>query len=429
MTEPRSALAHPEGPAATAQAAGAATARPDRVGWFVPGRVEVLGKHTDYAGGRSLLAAVDRGHTVEATARDDDLLRVTSTIARETIDLRLDGEDPAHRAPGHWSGYVRTVAGRLHANFPEQLRGADITIESDLPLAAGMSSSSALVVGLSMALLELGGVATDPRFLAEVPDRERLGEYLGTVENGQSYGTLAGHRGVGTFGGSEDHTAMLCAREGRLLQYAFCPVRFEEQVDFPEDAALVVGVSGVQAEKTGAAKDRYNRVSMSAREILGRWNGATHRDDPTLGDAVASSPAAPARLRTLVEGDAYLEGRLEQFLVESELIVPMALKALRAGDVREFGRIVDLSQYHAEKGLGNQTPETMRLCTLARMMGAHAASAFGAGFGGSVWAMVDRAGADDFAREWIDAYAEEFPAVGDAATWLVTHPGAAAHRI
>lgn len=409
--------------------APAADVPPDSAGWFVPGRIEVLGKHTDYAGGRSLLAAVDRGHTVQATARDDDLLRVTSTIANETIDIHLTGEDTEIRAPGHWSGYVRTVAGRLRANFPDRLRGADITIESDLPLAAGMSSSSALVVGLSMVLLELGGITGTPEFRAEVDDRERLGEYLGTVENGQSYGTLAGHRGVGTFGGSEDHTAMLCAREGHLRQYGFCPVRFQDEVAFPEDAALVIAVSGVQAEKTGAAKDRYNRVSMSAREILGRWNQATGRDDPTLGDAVASGTGAPARLRTLVAGDPYREGRLEQFLVESELVVPLAVRALRRGDLAEFGRIVDLSQHHAEKGLGNQTPETIRLCSLARMMGAHAASAFGAGFGGSVWAMVERDAADDFAREWVDSYAEEFPAVGDAATWLVTRPGAAAHRI
>src|SRR5699024_5011560 len=112
---------------------------------------------------------------------------------------------------GHWSGYVRTVADRLDANFPGRVRGADLTVPFTLPLAAGMSSSSALVVGLALCLIDLSEIAADPAFTSEITSPEQLGEYLGTVENGQSFGALAGHRGVGTFGGSEDHTAMLCA--------------------------------------------------------------------------------------------------------------------------------------------------------------------------------------------------------------------------
>jgi len=402
----------------------------DEVAWFVPGRIEVLGKHTDYAGGRSLLAAVDRGHTVRGHARDDDRLRVTSTLARETVELGLSetGVEAVPR-PGHWSAYVRTVVDRLDANFPGMLRGADLVLDSDLPLAAGMSSSSALVVSLALALMDLAGITHDERLRAAAPDRERLAEYLGCVENGRTYGDLAGHRGVGTFGGSEDHTAMLCGAEGELRQYAFCPVRLEGSVSFPATAALVVAVSGVQAEKTGAAKDRYNRISRSAREILGRWNAATRRDDASLGDAVRSAPEAPARLRALVGDDPVLRGRLDQFVLESEVIIPGAARALASGDLLEFGRLVDLSQHQAETALGNQVPQTVALQSLAREHGAHAASAFGAGFGGSVWAMVDADGADDFAREWIAAYALAHPAVGGAASWLVTRPGAPAHRV
>ena len=433
------AAAHPASsvPAAapahdTADRAAEAAPAHGTAAWFVPGRVEVLGKHTDYAGGRSLLAAVDRGHTVRAAARPDDLLRVTSTIARETIDVRLtpDGAqlDGDHGA-GHWSGYVRTVVDRLTANFPGALRGADMVIDSDLPLAAGMSSSSALVVGLSLALMDLGGITDSDALAAEVTDRESLSEYLGTVENGQSYGSLAGHKGVGTFGGSEDHTAMLCGQAGRLLQYAFCPVRREDSTPFPAGKKLVVAVSGVEAQKTGAAMERYNRVSLSAREIIGRWNEATGRDDRTLGDAARSHPEAHDRLRSLVTGDEYLEGRLDQFLAESERLIPAATAALHAGDLAAFGALVDESQRLAESGLGNQVPETIRLQRLARERGADAASAFGAGFGGSVWAMIDADAANTFARYWLDAYASEFPQTGNAATWLVTEPGAAAHRV
>ncbi|MCS6711711.1 galactokinase [Brachybacterium sp. EF45031] len=403
---------------------------PATVGWFVPGRVEVLGKHTDYAGGRSLLAAVDRGHTVRATARPDQILHVRSTLSLDAVEIDLDAPETVQRlGAGHWSGYVHGVVDRLRANFPDMLRGADITIDSDLPLAAGMSSSSALVVGLAMTMIELAGIDRTETFRREVPDRERLSEYLGTVENGQSYGRLEGHRGVGTFGGSEDHTAMLCGRPDALVQYAFCPVRFERQVPLPPGLALVVGVSGVEAEKTGAAKDLYNRVSLSAREILALWNRDTGREDLTLGDAVRSSERAGEQLRRIVGEGGYLPGRLAQFLAESEEIIPAAAQALADGDLPRFGDLVDRSQHLAEVGLQNQVPETVTLQQLARQLGAHAASAFGAGFGGSVWALVEADGADAFATEWFDRYAERHPGPANAATWLVTRPGASAHRL
>jgi galactokinase len=410
--------------------AGRDSALPDSVTWFVPGRVEMLGKHTDYAGGRSLLAAVDRGHTVTARAREDRLLRVTSSIARETIEIDLDAPEAAERqGAGHWSGYVRTVVDRLRANFPGRTRGAEIGIESDLPLAAGMSSSSALVVGLALALGELCGMGEDEAYRRTVTDRERLAEYLGCVENGQSYGPLAGHRGVGTFGGSEDHVAMLCGREGQAVQYSFCPVAFERAVPFPEDRALIIAVSGVQAEKTGSALEHYNRVSLSARDIVGLWHDRTGGSEATIGEVLASSPEAADTLRDMVDPGSYLDGRLSQFLEESERIIPAAADALGAGDLSAFGDLVDESQQLAEEGLGNQTPETVALQRMARAMGADAASAFGAGFGGSVWAMVPAEQADRFAVDWVDHYADTFPVAGRAATWLITRPGAPAHRV
>src|SRR5690606_2800068 len=65
-------------------------AAPTTSSWFVPGRVEILGKHTDYAGGRSLLAAVDLGHTVTARAREDRVLRVVSSLAQDAVEVDLD---------------------------------------------------------------------------------------------------------------------------------------------------------------------------------------------------------------------------------------------------------------------------------------------------------------------------------------------------
>ena len=400
--------------------------------WFVPGRIEVLGKHTDYAGGRSLLAAVDRGHTVTARGREDRLIVVTSGAAEDEVVLDLD--DPGSRreddGSGHWGGYVRTVVERLDANFPGRLVGSDITITSTLPLAAGMSSSSALVVGLALALIDLTGIAAEPAFRAAITTPEQLGEYLGTVENGQTYGSLGGHRGVGTFGGSEDHTSMLCGRADALVQYSFCPVRHERTVPFPQDLALVVAVSGIDAAKTGAARDAYNRVSLAAWELIDRWRVDTgRRDDRVLADALASGPAARRRLVEYAGDDAYLRGRLEQFIAESERLVPAAAIALEEGDLEELGRLVDESQRGAEDGLGNQVPETVDLKRTARELGAHAASAFGAGFGGSVWALVPTETAEQFAQQWLDLYRTRHPHAAGRASVLVTRPGSCAHRV
>ncbi|HEX7351094.1 galactokinase family protein [Brachybacterium sp.] len=401
----------------------------DTVTWFVPGRIEVLGKHTDYAGGRSLLAAVDAGHTLTATARTDRVLCVRS----EGMDgaVLLDLAAPGARAEGsdgHWGGYVRTVADRLEANFPGTLRGADITITSTLPRAAGMSSSSALVVGLALVLIDLSGIAAEESFRAQITTTEQLGEYLGTVENGQSFGDLEGHRGVGTFGGSEDHIGMLCAVPDALVQYSFCPVRHERTIPFGPELALVVAVSGVEAEKTGAALEDYNRVSLAVTEILHRWHRDSGREDPTLADAVRGGPAAVSRLQALTAADDHLRGRLTQFLDESERLVPGAALALEEGDLTEFGHLVDESQAGAERGLRNQVPETVDLQRLARELGAHAASAFGAGFGGSVWALVPADGAEEFGRRWLESYRAAHP-LRDAATVTVTRPGGAARRL
>ncbi|WP_022911012.1 galactokinase family protein [Aestuariimicrobium kwangyangense] len=397
------------------------------VRWFVPGRIEVLGKHTDYAGGRSLLAAVDRGVTVEARfASGDEFIGRTDATPGEVVLMRT-GEAPrsghgASLPEGHWGHYLATVVDRLGSNFGA-LPPAEIEVSSDLPLASGMSSSSALITAIALALVDLNSITDHPAWRENIATRIDLAGYVACIENGMSFGSLAGHRGVGTFGGSEDHTGMLCGVTGHLGQFSFCPIREEAQIPFPDDLSFVVAVSGVAAEKTGAARDLYNRASLSTLEIVDRWNAQTGRSDVVLADAVASSPDAPDRLRALVAGDDRLAKRLHQFLEESDRIVPAAAAALAAGDLVGFGRLVDQSQRLTTTDLGNQVDETVALARLARERGALAASAFGAGFGGSVWALVPTVDAEEFAAGWLAEYRAQFPDAGARATTLVTRPG------
>src|SRR5690625_7071098 len=115
------------------------------------------------------------------------------------------------------------------------------------------------------------------------------------------------------------------------------------------------------------------------------------------------------QLRKLTADDDYLGGRLTQFLEESGRIIPAASEALEQEDLEGFGALVDQSQRGAETGLCNQVDETIALQRIARELGAHAASAFGAGFGGSVWALVPEQEAGAFAERWAAHYQRAHP--------------------
>ncbi len=110
------------------------------------------------------------------------------------------------------------------------------------------------------------------------------------------------------------------------------------------------------------------------------------------------------------------------------MIIPAAAEALAAGDMQRFGTLVDASQTEAERLLGNQVPETIGLARSARTLGAAAASAFGAGFGGSVWAMVRAEHAGEFERQWAAWYDTKFPGA-EHARFFSTRPGPPALRL
>ena len=173
-------------------------------------------------------------------------------------------------------------------------------------------------------------------------------------------------------------------------------MRHERQVTVPAGHLFVVAVSGVIAEKTGAAREAYNRASLAVRAILDAWRAASGREDASLAAAVANGAARDAGelvKRATVGGFTtdLLQARFEQFVEESNALVPGGGDALQAGDLARFGALADRSQSFAERLLRNQVPETIALAHSARELGAVAASAFGAGFGGSVWALVGTA--------------------------------------
>ncbi len=410
--------------------------------WIAPGRIEVLGKHVDYAGGRSLLCAVERGIVVVVAPREDRKVILRDARRREALVVSLEESPyPSTQAPLPWSVYPRTVVRRLQRNFDNALVGADIALASNLPPAAGVSSSSALVVGLTLALSAISDLHTDPRWNATLVPRTKLAGYIGAMENGLDFGALAGDRGVGTLGGAQDQTAILCSSPAQLSVFEWAPVTLERAVRWPQDYTFVIAVSGVVAAKTGAAKNRYNRVARTAHHLVHAWN-AHGGTAGTLADAFRQAaggeptsgvPSSLAQIATESATEEFsatqLSSRLEQFHAETWHHVPVAAEAIAHRDWKTLSDVVVASQRGAEVALENQIAETMRLVIMARELGAVAASAFGAGFGGSIWAMIPVNEAEAFMTRLRERYVKQFPQVAHRVQIFQTQPSAPAFEV
>lgn len=386
---------------------------------FIPGRIEFLGKHTDYCGGRSIVCSIDRGFRATVEPRADSLVVLENLDRAETvsIDLAFGSELPT----GHWVNYAAEVGRRLSRNFTGPLKGANISFRSDLPKAAGLSSSSALMIMVFAALAEANHLREREEFRANIRDDLELAEYLGCIENGQSFRGLTGSAGVGTFGGSQDHAAILLGKADRLSLFSFSPLGHEADLVFPAEYVFVVASSGVAAEKTGAARERYNRVSRMVSEITSAVGGGL-----TLAQVLTE--IGIEELRKVIRDRHFsfsaddLLDRVEHFRVENFEIIPAVSELLADGRIDEIGGLIDRSQKNAESLLGNQIEETIFLQRLAREIGAIAASAFGAGFGGSVYALVSAVDAADLKREWERRYHQAFPQHRDTSEFFETRP-------
>jgi galactokinase len=368
--------------------------------FFVAGRIEFLGKHTDYCGGRSLVCAIDKGFNVTFTATDNEYITLINDDTNEVITFRIRDDLPIRE--NHWAKYPQTVAKRIAQNFKSKpIVGVDINFTSNLPQAAGVSSSSALIIATFSAISKANNLPEFVEYKQNIHNKFDLANYLGCIENGYDFGDLKGNKGVGTFGGSQDQTAIICCKNNTLSQFSFCPVRHEGDFPLSEDYVFVIASSGVIAEKTGAAKDKYNHLSLMTKEIAKKFD-----DKLTLAEIVEKYGIETVKAKL---NDQDLINRVTQFHMESFEIIPQVSELMKNSEVENIGELIDLSHRNADELLGNQTIETNFLQQNAREIGAIASSAFGAGFGGSVYALVKKSTAELFLQEWKVNYIVKFP--------------------
>lgn len=324
-----------------------------------PGRVNLIGEHIDYAGLPVLPMAIDRGVRLLVRPRADRLVRlVNENAAYGGREFRIESAIPRFPA-GDWGNYPKAaIQGLVAADVGPG--GFDALVRSDLPPAAGLSSSSALVVATALAGLA-DGMA---RF-------ERL-ELAAVMAAAEQY--------VGARGGGMDQTAILAGKRGHALRIAFSPLSVRE-LPVPGSWGFVVAHSLASAEKSGAARDTYNarRAEVEA--------AAAAVGEGSYPDLVAGRSADEllAHARPALTPPAYR--RFRHVITEADRVAG-AEAALAAADIDTFGAIMLASHASLRDDFNVSTPALNELVDVAVTAGAVGARLTGAGLGGCVVALL-----------------------------------------
>jgi len=225
-----------------------------------PGRVNMLGRHVDHQGGHCNLMTIGYETLMAVHPRSDDQVWLYNldkerfpersfSIGELVADLPWDDwislvnsekvSRLVHSYGGDWVQYVKAAVLRLQKKFVTQrLCGADLIVTGNIPVAAGLSSSSALVVGTAEAIVAVNKLDTFPTQLVDLCGE---GEWF-----------------VGTRGGSADHAAIKLGQRGKVVKVTFFDFAVEKIVPFPRDYILAVCDSGIKAQKSANAKDQFN---------------------------------------------------------------------------------------------------------------------------------------------------------------------------
>ena len=332
-----------------------------------PGRVNLVGEHTDYNDGFVLPMAIDRGVAVAFRRRDDERLRVHSDATGETWEADIGSLAPPVYA--RWSDYVAGVAWAM-AGAGQPVGGADLAVAGDVPIGAGLSSSAALEVSAARALAAAHGLCWDPVGMARLCQR-------------------AENEFVGMACGVMDQFTAACSRAGQALLLD-CRSLDTAHVPLPESAAGVIMDTGV---RRSLARSAYNERRAACESAL----ASLRRVEPglrALRDVTPELLAAEApRL------DPIARKRAAHVVAENRRPGAMA-EALRAGDLAAAGALMSDSHASLRDLYEVSSSELDRVVSLARSHGAcFGARLTGAGFGGCAVALVERDAAEALARD------------------------------
>lgn len=334
---------------------------------FAPGRVNLIGEHVDYCGLPVLPAALSHGVALAFAARQDDRVRcLTTAPGFDEADFTL-GETPA---PAGFGRYLAAAGAALDAGrwTPASRAGFDGAIASDLPVAAGLSSSSAVVIAGALALLAVRGRLASGRKLSPDATR-RLARDLAEAEHG-----------VAIQGGAMDQSICLGAVPGHALHITFEPARWTPVPVNPGRFRLLVAYSGDRADKGGSAGAVFDERVRQAREALRHAREFLPQADsyPAL---VANHPL-PELLAAADRLPAPLAGRFRHVVTEGDRTAA-AVQHLGSGEAAALGEVLNASHESLRRDYEVSTTELDTLVKEARHAGALGARLTGAGLGGS----------------------------------------------
>jgi galactokinase len=362
----------------------------------VPGRVNLIGEHIDYHNLPVFPMAIQRRILIAIRPRPGRQIRVTSSggYGDRTFEWlpRL-----APSAAGDWINYVKAAAQAVGDRWGV-LDGIDAAVVSDLPPAAGLSSSSALLTGFTLALLRANGIRTTFDELMQVlPEAEYF---------------------VGTRGGGMDHAAVLASKSGCALLVEFAPVTVTD-VAIPAGWSFLVAHSLTTAEKSGAVRAEYNaRRAAGARalEILGLPSFRAAVEQHSMADMEAM-----ARDRL---GDAERGPFLH--VTGEAASVRQAVNAMREADAERFGTLLFTSHASARDLLRISCPALDELVERARAAGALGARLTGAGFGGCAVVFCREKDRDSIRAQLVETYYEKRAGFDPAIHLINAEPSAGA---
>jgi galactokinase len=322
-----------------------------------PGRVNLIGDHTDYNDGFVLPMAIANRTLVAAAGRDDRRLRCASRNAPGTLVVDLDA--PA-RASGTWTDYVTGTALALSARGFE-IRGADLFVDSDVPIGAGLSSSAALEMSIGLALVVLGG--------SERPDRLELARAGRDAENGY----------VGAESGIMDQAIVALAEAGHALLID-CRSLATRSLPLPSDVAVVVADSRTKHSLVASDYNLRREECAKATLLFAEHLPGVH----ALRDVTVEAFEAHAN-----ELPDVLRRRARHVVTENARALSFA-EAMAQGDVTRAGRLMSESHRSLRDDYEVSCPELDTLVELAlHAPGVRGSRMTGGGFGGSTVSLVD----------------------------------------
>jgi galactokinase len=342
-----------------------------------PGRVNLIGEHTDYNEGFVLPVAIDRTVIAAFAPRTDRQVRLYSLEFDEEDSFSLDSIE---RLSGDaWSNYVRGVAAVLQeAGYP--LTGLDMAIQGDIPIGAGLSSSAALEVAVLGASQRAASLAIDPRdqaLLAQRAENEFVGVSCGVMDQ------------MAAVMGRRDHALLI---DCRSLETEAVPLNLTAH-----DLKIVVAYTGVTRALSDSAYNQRRQECSRAAQLL--------------ADAIPTRPVAT--LRDLTSKDLRThEGRLPDPLArrarhvvsENERVLE-SVEALRQGNLTRFGQVLYASHESLARDYEVSSPELDLMVDLARPLdGVVGARMTGAGFGGCTVNLVRREAIDSFREQVLEVY-------------------------